>query len=93
MTSGDYQRYYVVDGERYCHIIDADTLKPATSFSSVSILAPDSWLADALSTAVVNMTYEEGLEFINKQKDVEAMWIMEDGTIRYSEHFQEYIIE
>ena len=93
VTSGDYQRYYVVDGERYCHIIDADTLKPATSFSSVSILAPDSGLADALSTAVFNMSYEEGLEFIDKQKDVEAMWIMEDGTIRYSEHFQEYIIE
>ena len=93
VTSGNYQRYYVVDGQRYCHIIDPDTQMPADYFASVSIVADDSGVADALSTAVYNMPYEEGLAFVNGLKDVEAMWIMEDGSVRYSENFEEYVAE
>ena len=93
VTSGDYQRYYVVDGVRYCHIIDGDTLMPAGYFASVSILADDSGVADALSTAVFNMSFEEGLTFVNALEGVEAVWIMHDGSIHYSEHFKDYILE
>lgn len=93
VTSGNYQRYYVVDGEVYCHIIDPDTQMPADYFASVSIIADDSGIADALSTAVYNMPYEEGLAFVNGLTGVEAMWIMEDGSIRYSENFEAYVAE
>ena len=91
VTSGDYQRYYTVDGVRYSHIIDPDTLMPPGNFASVSIISGDSGLADALSTAVYNMSFEEGLAFINKMKDAEAMWIFADGSIRYSEGFEAYL--
>lgn len=91
VTSGNYQRYYMVDGVRYCHIIHPDTLMPANYFASVSIIAKDSGIADALSTAVYNMTLEEGSEFVNKMDDVEAMWIMEDGSMEYSEGFERFI--
>ncbi len=93
VTSGNYQRYYIVDDERYCHIIDPDTLMPADYFSAVSVIAEDSGAADALSTSVYNMTYEEGLAFVNGLEGVEAMWIMEDGSIRYSENFEAFLAE
>lgn len=93
VTSGDYQRYYVVDGVEYCHIIDPDTLMPADYFSSVSIISSHSGLADALSTALFNMPYEEGLVLINSIEDAEAIWVYEDGTIKYSKNFEKYIIE
>ena len=93
VTSGNYQRYYIVDGERYCHIIDPDTQMPADYFLSVSIIAKDSGVADALSTSVYNMPYEEGLAFVNALDGVEAMWIMEDKSMRYSENFEAYVVE
>jgi thiamine biosynthesis lipoprotein len=93
VTSGDYQRYYIVDGVEYCHIIDPDTLMPADDFASVSIIAHDSGVADALSTSVFNMSLEEGMDFVNGLKDVEAVWVLHDGTLQYSHGFESYIIE
>ena len=81
VTSGDYERYYTVDGVRYHHIIDKDTLMPATFFSSVTILTADSGLADALSTALFSMSYEDGLAIVNKIGGVEVVWITPDGTV------------
>ncbi|MBO5070949.1 MAG: FAD:protein FMN transferase [Roseburia sp.] len=93
VTSGNYQRYYVVDGVRYCHIVDPDTLMPADYFASVSIITADSGEADALSTAVYNMPFAEGLAYVNGLDGVEAMWIFEDGSVEYSAHFEEYVAE
>lgn len=88
VTSGDYQRYYMVDGVKYCHIIDPDTLMPADYFAAVTVLTEDSGEADALSTAVYNMPLEEGLDFVNATDGLEAMWVMKDGSIYYSEQFK-----
>lgn len=93
VSSGDYQRFYQVDGKRYCHIINPDTLYPSETFAGVSILTDDSAKADALSTALFNMTLEEGQDFINSQDGVEAMWVYHDGTVVYSEHFEDSVIE
>lgn len=76
--------------KRYCHIIDQDTLMPADNFSSVTIITNDSGMADAYSTAVFNMPLAEGMEFVNQLDGVEAMWILEDGSIQYSDGFEEY---
>lgn len=87
VTSGSYQRYFVADGVRYHHIIDPDTLYPENNFLSVTILTKDSGVADALSTAVFNMTLEEGRKFLFDRKDVEACWITKEREIIFSEGF------
>lgn len=82
VTSGNYERYYTVDGVRYHHIIDPDTLMPAAYFASVTILTPDSALADALSTALFCISYAEGVALLEGiDADVDVIWIDNDGNI------------
>lgn len=92
VTSGTYQRYYTVDGVQYHHIINPDTLMPWNKYASVSILCPDSGLADCLSTALFNMEMEEGAALIESMEGVEAMWIYPDGTKTYTTGFEEMIL-
>lgn len=75
VTSGDYERYFFAGDQKYHHIIDPVTLVPAAYFSSVTIITEHSGLADALSTALFCMTYEEGLALINSIGGVEVIWI------------------
>ncbi len=81
VTSGDYQRYFVVDGVRYHHLIDPDTLWPATYFNGVSVLTPDSGLADCLTTGLFCMPLEEGQSLVESLDDVEALWCTSDGQV------------
>ena len=60
VTSGDYQRAYMVDGQLYHHIIDPHTLYPGTLWRAVTVVCEDSGLADALSTGLFLMDLEAG---------------------------------
>ena len=92
VTSGDYERFFSVNGKRYHHVIDKDTLMPSEHFSSVTIITPDSGLADALSTALFSMSYEDGLALISKMSiSVEVLWISRDGTQHYTPGFENLI--
>ena len=91
VTSGDYQRYYTVEGKKYHHIIDPDTLMPADYYTAVSIICKDSGMADALSTSVFNMTYEQGLALIEDLEDTEALWIFKNGSMKHSSGFNRLI--
>ena len=87
VTSGDYQRYYTVDGVHYHHIIDSNTQMPSTKWTSVTILCADSGLADALSTALFLMDREEGQALLTAC-DAEAMWVDKEGNCYYSPGFE-----
>lgn len=91
VTSGSYQRYYTVDGVRYHHIIDPDTLMPKNDFLSVSVICDDSGLGDGLSTALFNMSEDEGRKIL-LQLNAEAAWVYADGTVSYTEGFSDSII-
>ena len=91
VTSGTYQRYYEVDGVRYHHIIDPDSLMPENIYDSVTILCSDSAKADALSTAVFNMKPEEGMKFVESLDGVEALWVYPDGKETQSSGFAAYV--
>ena len=90
VTSGDYQRYYTVDGKVYHHLIDPDTLYPGTKWKSVSIVCEDSGLADALSTALFLLSKEEGEKLLEKC-GAYAMWVVSEDEIYYSEGFEDLI--
>ena len=81
VTSGDYQRYYVVDGVRYHHLIDPATLWPAAYFDGVSVLAPDSGVADCLTTGLFCQPLEDGMKIVESLDGVEAMWCTPDQQI------------
>ncbi len=89
VTSGSYQRFYVVNGENYHHIIDPETLMPGTKYKSVSVITNDSGLGDAFSTALFLMDYEEGMALVEKTENIEAMWVLPDGEQKYSAGFED----
>lgn len=91
VTSGTYQRFYTVDGVRYHHIINPDTLMPWNEYQAVTILCRDSAMADALSTAVFNMPLEQGQKLIESLEDTEAIWVMPDGKEIMSSGFDAYL--
>lgn len=91
VTSGIYERFYTVGGENYHHIIDPETLFPSLYFTAVTIICKDSGAADALSTAVFNMPFEQGLDFVEGLADTEALWVLKDGQMKYSANFKDFI--
>lgn len=82
VTSGGYERYFVVDGVRYHHIIDKDTLMPSVHFASVSVVCEDSGLADALSTALFCMDIDNGMRIASDLGVNNVIWVMQDGTVK-----------
>ena len=90
VTSGDYQRAYLVDGEIYHHIIDPDTLYPGRLGRAVTVVCPDSGLADALSTALFLLPMEEGQKLLDRFESF-AMWVDAEGNMFYSTGFEELI--
>ena len=92
VTSGDYERYFTVDGKKYHHIIDGETNMPAEYFSSITVICEDSGLADALSTALFCMSYEDGLTLVESIDGVGALWIGRDGEVKASERIKNLVI-
>ncbi|NIU87906.1 MAG: FAD:protein FMN transferase, partial [Nitrosopumilaceae archaeon] len=65
-TSGGYERYFLVDGKKYSHIIDPRTGFPVSHFSSVTVVSESPLFADALSTAFSVLSLDESKEIINQ---------------------------
>lgn len=90
VTSGDYQRAYMVDGKMYHHIIDPETLMPAAYWRSVTVVCPDSGLADAMSTALFLLPLEQGMALAEKS-NVQALWVNAAGEEFMTSRFAEMI--
>lgn len=81
VTSGVYVRYYTVDGVQYHHIINKDTLMPERNYLSVTVHTESSTVADALSTALFNMSIDEGREVISSLSYTEIIYVLADGRV------------
>jgi thiamine biosynthesis lipoprotein len=85
VTSGDYQRYRLHNGQRYSHLLDPSTGWPAQEITSVTIVAPTGILADALSTAVFVMGKQHGKALIESWAGVEGVIVDEAMEVWHSE--------
>ena len=79
VTSGDYQRFFTVNGKNYHHIIDPETMYPSDKWKSVSVKADSISLADTLSTYFFIIDHEQGLKKAKENK-VEVFWIDKEGN-------------
>ena len=81
VTSGNYEKYAIIDGKKYSHIVDPRTGYPVSGLQSVTILCPNAELADALATAVYVMGANDGLELINQLNGIECIIVDEQGAL------------
>jgi FAD:protein FMN transferase len=85
VTSGIYERFFMANGVRYHHILDPETGYPVNNeLMSVSIIATNSMLADALSTSTFLLGTEKGMELIESTEGTEAVFINKNHEVRYS---------
>jgi len=97
-TSGSYRNFVINDqGRKIAHILDPRTGRPTTSdLASVTVIAPDCMTADATATALFVMGTKEGLEWVNQNPGIEALFIQhtDDGSLdtMYSRGFEQYLL-
>ena len=94
-TSGDYERYFIINNKRYSHIIDPRTGLPKSNVpASVTVIAQDSTTADTLATAVFVLGAENGIRLIESMTGVEGMIVSEKNgslIIDKSHGFDKYV--
>lgn len=88
VTSGDYEKFILINGKRYGHIINPKTGFPSQGVISCTVFAPKAELADALSTALFVMGVETGIDFINQLDQVEAIMIDDAGKVYTSKNIK-----
>lgn len=86
VTSGNYEKYVVFNGNRYTHIIDPRTGIPSSGIISVSVFANSAELADALATSIFVMGKKTGINRINQIPTVDCIIIDDKGKIHTSKH-------
>lgn len=86
-VAGDYEQYFEADGVRYHHIMDPATGYPSDSgLSSVAVISQNGTAADALSTALMVMGYDKGIEFYRSDEmPFEAVFIFSNGAVKLTD--------
>ncbi len=91
VTSGDYERFRIVDGIRYHHIVDPRTGYPADKCQAVTIVAETAEEADVLATVVFVLGHEKGLPLIEAISGVEAFVVDVNGEFQMTDGFREVV--
>ncbi|MGM5482625.1 MAG: FAD:protein FMN transferase [Nanobdellota archaeon] len=86
-TSGNYERYFNKN-KTFHHIVDPNTGYSANECISVTVIASNATMADALSTGLFAMGPDKGMEVVKNISSVEAMFITSNQSIIYSKGFE-----
>ena len=87
-TSGNYEKYIMVNGKKYSHTIDPRTGLPVTGIKSVTIITPNAEISDAMATPVMIMGIKAGINMVNQIKDMEAILIDDQDKIYTSDNIR-----
>ena len=87
-TSGDYERFFIDDGNRVHHIINPATGRSATASWSATVVGPDALTTDALSTTIFILGAVDGISLIETLEGIDAIIIDSDGKVHYSSGFE-----
>jgi len=85
-TSGNYEKFAMIDGKKYSHTINPRTGLPVTGIKSVTIISTNAEIADAMATPVMIMGIRTGLDMINQIKNIEAVIIDDDDRLYTSKN-------
>lgn len=85
-TSGNYEKFVVIDGKRYSHTIDPKTGLPVHGIKSVTIMSPNAEIADAMATPVMIMGISVGLDLVNQVRGLACIIIDENDKIYTSKN-------
>lgn len=87
-TSGNYEKYAVIDGKKYSHTIDPKTGFPVSGIKSVTIICPSAELADAMATPVMVMGIRAGLHLVNQMKNIACIVIDDSNKLHTSNNIK-----
>ncbi|NMH27814.1 FAD:protein FMN transferase [Flavobacterium sp. SE-s28] len=87
-TSGSYEKFAMIDGKRYAHIINPKTGYPATGLSSVTVFGPSAEMANGFSTSLMVMGKEAGLFLINQFHDLKCVMVTDTGEVFGSDNVE-----
>lgn len=94
VSSGDYERYFEVDGVHYHHILDPQTGSPARASTGTTVIMESSTVADILSTALFIKGPARGIQMADSWPEVKAVMIItEDGRMHTSKDFNDYRVD
>ncbi len=88
VTSGNYEKYIIIDQQRYSHIIDPRTGIPSKGILSVTVFAPSAELGDAIATAIFVMGIDTGLDRINQLPQLDCIIVDDQGKLHFSQKIQ-----
>jgi thiamine biosynthesis lipoprotein len=87
-TSGNYEKFVIIDGKKYSHTINPRTGLPVKGIKSVTIISPNAELCDALATPVTIMGVEHGIHLINQLNGIECIIIDDDNRLYTSKNIR-----
>lgn len=90
-TSGNYEKYILIDGKKYSHTINPRTGLPVTGIKSVTILCPNAEIADAMATPVMIMGIRAGLDMVNQLQQIEAILIDDEDVVHTSNNIRVHL--
>jgi len=85
-TSGNYEKFVVINGKKYSHTIDPKTGMPVTGIKSASIISPSAELCDAMATPIMIMGIKVGIDLVNQVKGLACIIIDDDDQVYTSKN-------